>query len=174
MRNLNPSSKNGNVTTFCSGRRFFDVFSISWKFYRENFLHTTLIRNLLIKAHLLNYYMWYFWPRWQIRSFRRDATASRMTKYWNSLNRGKRSLIPPPINPETCRLVLDIASRTLLAFPRFLQTLCLKLTSGRWRDRCAARRSVHHSGGALYAQLLSQQRVAGQHQTARGILFLGK
>ena len=127
MRKPNPSSENGNVTTFCSGRRFFDVFSVSWKFYRENFLRTTLIRNLLIKAHLLNYYMGYFWPRWKNRSFRRDATATRMTKYWNSLNRSKRSLIPPLIIPETCRLIQDIASRTPLAFPRFLETLCLKI-----------------------------------------------
>ena len=48
-----------------------------------------------------------------------------MTKYWNSLNRWKRSFIPPLIIPETCRLIQDIASRTPLAFPRFLQKLCL-------------------------------------------------
>ena len=125
MRNSNPLSKNGNVTTFCSGRRFFDVFSVSWKFYRENFLHTALIRDLHIRTHLLNYNMWYFWPRGRFRPFRRDATATRMTKYWNSLNRWKRSLIPPLIIPETCRLIQDIASRTPPAFPRFLQKLCL-------------------------------------------------
>ena len=127
MRKPNPSSENGNVTTFCSGRRFFDLFSVSWKFYRENFLHTALIRDLLIRTHLLNYNMWYFWPRGRFRPFRRDATATRMTKYWNSLNRSKRSLIPPLIIPETCRLIQDIASRTPPAFPRFLQTLCLKV-----------------------------------------------
>ena len=126
MRNLNPSSKNGNVTTFCSGRRFFEVFSVSWKFYRENFPHTTFIRDLLVKTHLLNYNMWYFWPRGRFRPFRRDATATRMTKYWNSLNRRKRSFIPPLIIPETCRLIQDIASREV---PQLLQTLCLKTSS---------------------------------------------
>ena len=136
IRNPNPSSKNGNVTTFCSGRRFFDVFSVSWKFYRENFLHTALIRDLLIRTHLLNYNMWYFWPRGRFRPFRRDATATRMTKYWNSLNRWKRSLIPPLIIPETYRLVQDIASRTPRTFPRFLQKLSLNTSALRSSSCC--------------------------------------
>ena len=137
MRKPNPSSENGNVTTFCSGRRFFDVFSVSWKFYRENFLHTASIRDLLIRTHLLNYNMWYFQQGRRFGPSKRDATATRMTKYWNSLNRWKRSFIPPLIIPETCRLIQDIASRTPPAFPRFLQTLCLNFchtTDSTWTD----------------------------------------
>ena len=143
MRNSNPLSEKWNVTTFCSGRRFFDVFSLSWNFYKEKFVRYTYIRYLLVKTNLLNYNTWYFWPCGRFRSSRRDATATRMTKYWNTLNRRKRSFIPPLIIPETYRKFQDIASREV---PQCLQTLCLKVPRAGHFDPLFSHRNLKEHG----------------------------